>query len=231
MIKYDENFDEWERALLKRWKQFAISTTVTFKKTKYTMNDARKKRESMKYVLEIIRAAKTIEMSIFFQIIMIYIGLNLKFQRDMTKPTKITIMNNCVQKLKNNKKLWWNMTTFKYRSSHTSNQKQNIDNNNFRFAEISDSYNNFIFSEKSDDYNYTDSTTNEIVVEYNNQFRSTQYFIFYQFQNRVYFSQSQQRFFFRKISKQIFVSARSNWSKSIIRKSISFSAVAAARRY
>ena len=69
------------------------------------MNDARKKREFMKYVLKIIKAAKTIEMSIFSQVIMIYIDLNLKLQRNMTKSTKITIMNDCVQKLKDNKKL------------------------------------------------------------------------------------------------------------------------------
>ena len=82
------------------------------------------------------------------------------------------------------------MTTSKYRFNNFF-VDQNKSINNFRFVEISNSY-VFNFDEKQNDYDYIDSTTKKIVVEYNNQSsRSTQYFIFYQFQNRVYFSQQQ----------------------------------------
>ena len=67
------------------------------------MNDARKKREFMKYALEIIRVAKIINMSIFTQITLIYIGMNLKFQRSFIKFIEIIIMNECLQKLKKKK--------------------------------------------------------------------------------------------------------------------------------
>ena len=69
------------------------------------MNDARRKREFMKYVFEIIKAAKITKTSIFSQITMIYIDLKFEFQRDMIKFIEIIIMNDCIQKLKNNKKL------------------------------------------------------------------------------------------------------------------------------
>ena len=104
IIKYDENIDEWKRTFLKRWKQFVIFVVFIFKKTEYTMKNVRRKRESMKYALEIIKTAKIIEMSMFSQVTLIYIDLKLKFQRNMTKSTEITTMNDCVQQLKNNKK-------------------------------------------------------------------------------------------------------------------------------
>ena len=69
------------------------------------MNDVRKKRELMKYVLKIIRIAKIIIMSIFAQINMIYNDLNLKFRRDMTKFSKFITSKKLLTKLKNNKKL------------------------------------------------------------------------------------------------------------------------------
>ena len=69
------------------------------------MNDARKKRESMKYALKIARAAKFTNMSIYVQTTLIYIDLNLKFQRDMFRLIETITMNMCLQKLKNNKKL------------------------------------------------------------------------------------------------------------------------------
>ena len=69
------------------------------------MNDIRKKHEFIKYALKIIRVVKIINMSIFSQIIFIYIDLKLKFQRDMTKFIEITTMNMCLQKLNDNKKI------------------------------------------------------------------------------------------------------------------------------
>ena len=69
------------------------------------MNDVRKKREFMKYALKIIRVAKIINMSVFSQIILIYIDLKLEFQRDIIKSIETTTMNMCLQKLNDNKKL------------------------------------------------------------------------------------------------------------------------------
>ena len=105
LIKLSEDIEEWKAILFKRWKQSITSVATTLKEINYTMNNVRKKREFMKYALKIIRVVKIINMSIFSQIIFIYIDLKLKFQRDIIKSIEITTMNMCLQELNDNKKL------------------------------------------------------------------------------------------------------------------------------
>ena len=69
------------------------------------MKNARRKRESMKYVDIITRAIKIINMTIFAQIYLIYNELNLEFRRDLNKSTKATTMKIFLQNVKNNKKI------------------------------------------------------------------------------------------------------------------------------
>ena len=185
LMKLNENIDEWEIVLFKRWKQSIISVVAIFKEVNYIMKDARKKRESMKYALKIIRAVKTINMSVFSQIILIYIDLKLKFQRDVTKSIEIITMNMCLQELKNNKKLWWNMIFSRHR------QNNRFADSNFRFVDVSDSYNNFTYDERQNDMSYSNSAISimKYSADNNQSSRSTQFSIFYQFQNRIYQSQ------------------------------------------
>ena len=71
---------------------------------RYIMKNARRKRESMKYVDIITRAIKTINIIMFAQIYLIYNELNLEFRRDLNKSTKAIIMKIFLQNMKNNKK-------------------------------------------------------------------------------------------------------------------------------
>ena len=91
--------------MLKRWKKSTSSTINILKNTQYTINDARRKRESIKYALVIIKVAKTTYMSIFDQIILIYIDIDLELRRDLFKLTKDTTLNIYFQKLDNCKKI------------------------------------------------------------------------------------------------------------------------------
>ena len=91
--------------MLKRWKKSTSSTINILKNTQYTINDARRKRESIKYALVIIKVAKTTYMSIFDQIILIYIDIDLELRRDLFKLTKDTTLNIYFQKLNNCKKI------------------------------------------------------------------------------------------------------------------------------
>ena len=72
---------------------------------RYTIKNARRKRESMKYIDIITRAIKTTNMTMFVQIYLIYNELNLEFRRNLNKSTKITIMKIFLQNVKNNKKI------------------------------------------------------------------------------------------------------------------------------
>ena len=78
--------------------------------------------------------------------------------------------------------------------------------NNFRPIGQSNSYNNFKVGKLLNDYGYGNPVIIWGTTGFNNQlFRPIQYFIFYQFQNRVY-----EQHFFLRVSKQ----PVSNWSKS-----------------
>ena len=192
LVKLKKDVDEWVQVLLKRFKKttFLIMTTIII--TRYIMKDARRKREFIKYALIIIKTIKTIDMSIFNQITLIYNEIELKFRRDLSKSSKSFIMNSCLQKLKKIKKLWWNMIFVKQRSINYSSfdfqTNRNVENN--RSISQSDSYANFNSDERQNDYEYNNSIAIYEEIEYSNQSsRSTQYFSSYQFQNRVYQSQ------------------------------------------
>ena len=66
----------------------------TIIKKRYIMNNVRRRRKFMKFVHVITRAAKTIEITVFVQIFLLYNVLNLKFRRDFTKSTKNIIVEN-----------------------------------------------------------------------------------------------------------------------------------------
>ena len=72
---------------------------------RYIIKNVRRKRESMKYVDIITRAAKITNMTMFAQIYLIYNELNLEFRRDLNKSTKVIIMKIFLQNVKNNKKI------------------------------------------------------------------------------------------------------------------------------
>ena len=57
------------------------------------MENARRKREPMEYILITTRAIKATNMFVYNQIILIYIGIELKFRRDFVKPTEKIIMD------------------------------------------------------------------------------------------------------------------------------------------
>ena len=78
---------------------------VTIKNNQYTMDNVRRKREPMEFVLAITRIIKTTNMSVYNQITLIYIGINVKFRRDLCKLTEKFTRDTCFQNLKNNKKI------------------------------------------------------------------------------------------------------------------------------
>ena len=80
------------------------------------MENARRKRESMEFVLAITKTVKTTNIPVSNQIILIYTGIKLKFCRDFFKFTEKTTVDSCFQKWENNKKLWWGIITAKNRS-------------------------------------------------------------------------------------------------------------------
>ena len=191
LIKLGEDVEKWTRVLHKRFRESSFVVMVAFNKERYIMKNVRRRRESMKYVHVIIRAAKVINMNVFFQIYHLYNGLNSELRRDLKKSADDIIMNVFLQDLEENKEIWWNI----FRNGrHGVNIGYNTNRaaNNFRF---SDSYNNFSSNSssaaRSDGYDFFNSQM---------QFRQTQFSTTYQFQNRqnqinAYQSRQQQQRF------------------------------------
>ena len=65
---------------------------VTILFNQYIIENARKKRKFIKFVLAITRTINITNMLVYNQIILIYTGIELKFRRDLFKPIE---------------KLWW----------------------------------------------------------------------------------------------------------------------------
>ena len=201
LLKYDEEINKWILALLKRFKEFSSIVMITIIKKRYIMNDARRKRESFKFVQMIIRAIKFIEMIIYSQIYFIYNDIKFKFRRDLTKSTKNMTMKIFLQKLKNNKKIWWNLEA-RHRDDYVvqfENQRFNDLNN--RSDNIFRSYQSQYDSDYRSGFDVMKTESN--VIEARSAYQNTspsrnQFPTFYQFRisyqnNNVYLSQQSNR--------------------------------------
>ena len=109
LLKYGEGVNEWVLALLKRFKESPSTAMATVTKERYTLDDARRKREPFEFAQMIIRAAKSTGMTTYSQIYLIYNGIELEFRRDLTKPTESTTMEAFLQELEDNKEIWWDL--------------------------------------------------------------------------------------------------------------------------
>ena len=93
LVKFDDNVDEWITALKKRFKKSssnALNIIITFK---YTFENARRRRDSINYVLAFFKTIKTIDVSIYNQLYFIYNELKSKFRHDLTRFTFDIIIN------------------------------------------------------------------------------------------------------------------------------------------
>lgn len=57
------------------------------------MDDAKKNREPREYAQSVLRSAKSAELPVYNQVLLIYNGLDLEFQRDLSVPTSTTSIN------------------------------------------------------------------------------------------------------------------------------------------
>jgi hypothetical protein len=80
---------------------------TTIIRERYTMNDARRRREPREYASVIMRAARSAELeSDAHQVMMIYNDLDLEFQRNIPLPGLITDIQNFLQSLNDKKDIW-----------------------------------------------------------------------------------------------------------------------------
>ena len=75
---------------------------------RYTLDDARRRREPREYAQNILRAAKSALMtSTYNQLFLIYNGLDFEFQRDLTMPSPETKLDRFLQEMDSKRDIWW----------------------------------------------------------------------------------------------------------------------------
>lgn len=127
LVKLGDGVDEWVHALTKKWKESPTAAVAIVSKERYTMDDARRKREPFEYVQIIVRAAKSAEMSTYTQIYFIYNGMEPEFRRDLTKPTMDTTMDAFVQQMDDTKEIWWDIASKNRFGGHQAPYRNNVD--------------------------------------------------------------------------------------------------------
>ena len=176
LMKLRNEIEKWKRMLLKRWKESFVTIITVITKKKYIMKNVRKHKKTFEFVQIIIRDAKFAMIFVFSQIYLIYNELKLKFRRDLIKSSESITMKIFLQKLKDNKKIWWNLNN-RHRYSHQS-QNFNRIQNNYRSSKQIDNYVNFysfVARQSNDVYYFVESVSIENVTSS----RQTQYSTFY----------------------------------------------------
>lgn len=149
LVKLGTGVDEWARVLHKRFKESASSAMATITRERYTMEDARRKREPMEYAHVITRAAKAAEITTHAQIFLLYNGLELEFRRDLAKLTDSTTIEAFLQDMEDNKEIWWDLGARNSRGHAAASYSANRSGNSFRPSGQSGSYNNSSFANRS----------------------------------------------------------------------------------
>ena len=74
---------------------------------KYTIDNARRRREPQEYSAKIIQAARDAELSASLNILfLVYNSMDAEFQRDLPLPTTITLIDGFLQIMEEKKTMW-----------------------------------------------------------------------------------------------------------------------------
>ena len=101
---------------------------------RYTSQNARQRKESREYAQIIVRVARSIELSMYNQLHIIWNELNVEFQRDISMSRSNITLNAFLRELDDRKKIWWKLSKSRHSddslSKHESRQKSNRKNKN-----------------------------------------------------------------------------------------------------
>ena len=131
LVKLENDVEKWIKILLKKFRQSFSTAMITVIRKRYTMNDVRRKRESIEYAQIITRAARSAKMSMYNQIYLIYNELDLKFRRDLPISLKSIDMDSFLFELEFKKKIWWRLGSrnrIEYNHAYFEYSKQQVSN-------------------------------------------------------------------------------------------------------
>ena len=113
--------DRWCFALIKKFKQFVISTLQALSSDKYTLDDVRNKRDISSFVFSIMRHAKTANISdVHGQFIWAFNAIASKLTRDIDLPEKKINVTVFFNQLKNKRETWYRIYNRKFNNFRNS---------------------------------------------------------------------------------------------------------------
>lgn len=102
LVKYGPGIEHWERQLFKRFKAALSLAVAIVMSEKYTMEDARRRREAREYSFKIMRAYQVVEMTIHLALTtVIYNGFHSQFKQDLPFPSTTTFVDTFLQVIDN----------------------------------------------------------------------------------------------------------------------------------
>lgn len=111
-FKYGPGIEHWERQLLKRFKMAPSLAMAIVMSEKYTMEDARHRREPKEYSSKILRACRDVEMTTYLALTtVIYNGFHPQFKRDLPFPSATTSVETFLQAMDDCKIVWWELAS------------------------------------------------------------------------------------------------------------------------
>lgn len=110
LVKYGngDTIEEWATLLLARFKEPAYLAINSVLKERYTMRDAASRREPREYATKILRYAKDAGLTaIRNQLDIMFNGVDVELQRDLSKPDENSTVNSYMASLDDRKHQWW----------------------------------------------------------------------------------------------------------------------------
>lgn len=107
-LRTGSGIENWTARLQARFRQRANRAMAVVARERYTLDDARRRREPREYASTILRAAQAALLGDTFQHLnIIYNGLYFEFQRDLVLPAATTKLESFLQETDDHKDHWW----------------------------------------------------------------------------------------------------------------------------
>lgn len=107
-LRTGPGIENWTARLQARFRQRANRAMAVVARERYTLDDARRRREPREYASTILRAAQAALLGDTFQHLnIIYNGLCFEFQRDLVLPAATTNLESFLQEMDDHKDHWW----------------------------------------------------------------------------------------------------------------------------
>lgn len=104
------SLDEWEESLIERFKERVPIALAKLQTAKYTMNDARERRDPRAFVQDFIRYAKAANLtSVLNQLSMAWYSLDWEFRIHISEPTERTTIKQFLAQLNGKADMWYEM--------------------------------------------------------------------------------------------------------------------------